>query len=171
MKILIAEDDLLSRMMLEKSLERAGYEVIAVDDGLQALSALDTDDPPRLALLDWMMPEKDGAEVCRTVRCCRERAYTYLILLSSKEAKQDIVQGLEAGADDYLTKPYDEEELKARLRAGGVSWNLRIAWSKRAKTCASRRLMIRSPRYGTVGSSLNCCLGRLIGRGARRVAR
>lgn len=118
MKILIAEDDLLSRMMLEKSLERAGYEVIAVDDGLRALSALDTDNPPRLALLDWMMPEKDGVEVCREVRYCRERAYTYLILLSSKEAKQDIVQGLEAGADDYLTKPYDEEELKARLRAG-----------------------------------------------------
>jgi two-component system, cell cycle response regulator len=118
MKILIAEDDMISRMMLEKSLERAGYEVIAVNDGLRALSALDTDDPPRLALLDWMMPEKDGVEVCRAIRCCRERAYTYLILLSSKEAKQDIVQGLEAGADDYLTKPYDEEELKARLRAG-----------------------------------------------------
>jgi diguanylate cyclase (GGDEF)-like protein len=118
MKILIAEDDMLSRMMLGKILERAGYEVIAVNDGVRALSALDTDDSPRLALLDWMMPEKDGVEVCRAIRCCRERAYTYLILLSSKEAKRDIVQGLEAGADDYLTKPYDEEELRARLRAG-----------------------------------------------------
>jgi len=118
MKILIAEDDMLSRMMLEKSLDRAGYEVIAVNNGLKARSALDSDDPPRLALLDWIMPEKDGTEVCRTIRRCRDRAYTYLILLSSKEAKQDIVQGLEAGADDYLTKPYDDEELKARLRAG-----------------------------------------------------
>jgi two-component system, cell cycle response regulator len=118
MKILIAEDDTLSRMMLEKSLQRAGYEVVTVNDGSRALAALDSDDPPRLALLDWMMPEKDGVEVCRAVRGGRERAYTYLILLSSKEAKQDIVQGLEAGADDYLTKPYDEEELKARLRAG-----------------------------------------------------
>ena len=118
MRILIAEDDMLSRMMLEKSLERAGYDVIAVTNGTRALAALDCDDPPRLALLDWVMPEKDGAQICREVRARRDRAYTYLILLSSKESKQDIVQGLEAGADDYLTKPYDEEELKARLRAG-----------------------------------------------------
>src|SRR5271165_2966184 len=118
MKILVAEDDLLSRMMLEKSLERAGYEVLAVSNGARALAVLDTEDPPRLALLDWVMPEKDGIEVCREVRRHREKPYTYLILLSSKESKKDIVQGLEAGADDYLTKPYDEEELKARLRAG-----------------------------------------------------
>jgi len=118
MKILVAEDDMLSRTMLEKSLERAGYEVIAVNNGVRAISALDSEDPPRLALLDWIMPGKDGADVCREVRSRRDRAYTYLILLSSKESKQDIVQGLEAGADDYLTKPYDDEELKARLRAG-----------------------------------------------------
>jgi two-component system, cell cycle response regulator len=118
MKILIAEDDLLSRMMLEKSLDRAGYEVIAVNNGARAITALEAEDAPRLALLDWVMPEKDGVEVCREVRRRRDRAYTYLILLSSKESKQDIVQGLEAGADDYLTKPYDDEELKARLRAG-----------------------------------------------------
>jgi len=118
MKILIAEDDMLSRMMLVKSLERAGYEVTAVSNGARALAALNSDDPPRLALLDWVMPEKDGVEVCREIRLRHERAYTYLILLSSKESKQEIVQGLEAGADDYLTKPYDDEELKARLRAG-----------------------------------------------------
>jgi two-component system, cell cycle response regulator len=117
-KILVAEDDMLSRMMLEKSLERAGYEVTAVNNGERALAALHTEDPPRLALLDWVMPEKDGVEVCREIRLRRDKAYTYLILLSSKESKQDIVQGLEAGADDYLTKPYDDEELKARLRAG-----------------------------------------------------
>jgi two-component system, cell cycle response regulator len=118
MRILIAEDDMLSRMMLEKSLERAGYEVTAVSNGARAMSALDADDPPRLALLDWVMPEKSGVDVCREVRIRRDKPYTYLILLSSKESKQDIVQGLEAGADDYLTKPYDQEELKARLRAG-----------------------------------------------------
>lgn len=118
MKILVAEDDVLSRMMLEKTLQRAGYEVTSVSDGVRASQELATEDPPRLALLDWMMPQKDGIEVCREVRGRKGKAYTYLILLSSKESKRDIVQGLESGADDYLTKPYDAEELKARLRAG-----------------------------------------------------
>ena len=118
MKILIAEDDTMSRLMLVRALERSGYEVISVENGLCALGELEKGDPPRLALLDWMMPYKDGAEVCREVRLQKGRAYTYLILLSSKESKKAIVQGLEAGADDYLTKPCDPEELKARLRAG-----------------------------------------------------
>ncbi len=118
MKILLAEDDALSRTLLQRTLQRAGYEVAAVEDGRQALVELSKEDPPRLALLDWIMPEKDGIEVCREVRRRKDHAYTYLILLSSRETKQDIVQGLESGADDYLTKPYDAEELKARLRAG-----------------------------------------------------
>jgi diguanylate cyclase (GGDEF)-like protein len=117
-KILLAEDDALSRMLLQRTLQRAGYEVAAVEDGCGALAELSKEDPPRLALLDWIMPGKDGIEVCREVRQRRTHAYTYLILLSSRETKQDIVQGLESGADDYLTKPYDAEELKARLRAG-----------------------------------------------------
>jgi two-component system, cell cycle response regulator len=118
MKILIAEDDHLSRMILEKSLERSGYEVTAVTNGAAALQACTAEDPPRLALLDWVMPEKSGVEVCKEIRARQGQPYTYLILLSAKESKTDIVQGLEAGADDYLTKPYDDEELKARLRAG-----------------------------------------------------
>lgn len=119
MKILIAEDDSLSRVMLERTLQRAGYEVTSVENGILALQALNIEDPPRMALLDWVMPEMDGVAVCREVRHRKERAYTYLILLSSKESKRDIVQGLESGADDYLTKPFDADELKARLRAGG----------------------------------------------------
>ena len=118
MKILVAEDDAISRTLLERTLQRAGYEVITVCDGEGALAELAKSDPPRLALLDWVMPLKDGAEVCRTVRRQKEQAYTYLILLSSRESKKDIVQGLESGADDYLTKPFDIDELKARLRAG-----------------------------------------------------
>jgi len=118
MKVLIAEDDDLSRMMLVRTLQRAGYEVTSASDGVRALEELAAEDPPRLALLDWIMPKKDGVEVCREVRHRQDKAYTYLILLSSKESKQEIVQGLESGADDYLTKPYDGEELKARLRAG-----------------------------------------------------
>ena len=118
MRILIAEDDPLSRAMLERALQRGGYDVIAVEDGDLAVGHLASADPPRLALLDWIMPHKTGIEVCAEVRQKKDKAYTYLILLSSKESKQDIVQGLEAGADDYLTKPFDVEELKARLRAG-----------------------------------------------------
>jgi two-component system cell cycle response regulator len=118
MKILVAEDDHLSRMMLEKTLRQAGYEVISVEDGEHALTELAKEDPPRLALLDWVMPGRDGIAVCREVRAQTERAYTYLILLSSKESKAEIVEGLESGADDYLTKPFDVDELKARLRTG-----------------------------------------------------
>jgi len=86
--------------------------------GAHALRELAAPDSARLALLDWVMPNKTGIDVCREVRNRPGRAYTYLIVLSSKESKQDIVQGLEAGADDYLTKPFDVEELKARLRVG-----------------------------------------------------
>ncbi|HKM66975.1 MAG TPA: diguanylate cyclase [Candidatus Acidoferrum sp.] len=118
MRILIAEDDAISRTLLERTLQRAGYDVIAVENGDQALVELVKQDAPRLALLDWIMPEKDGVEVCREVRKRKEQAYTYLILLSSRESKQDIVAGLESGADDYLTKPFDVDELKARLRTG-----------------------------------------------------
>lgn len=118
MRILVAEDDAISRTLLERTLQRAGYDVIAVADGAGALAELSRQDPPRLALLDWIMPEKDGLEVCREVRLRKEQAYTYLILLSSRESKEDIVLGLESGADDYLTKPFDVDELKARLRTG-----------------------------------------------------
>jgi diguanylate cyclase (GGDEF)-like protein len=117
MRILIAEDDSLSRMLLEKTLQRAGYDVVSAEDGTRALQELDRDDPPRLALLDWIMPGYDGAEICRELRQRKSKAYPNLILLCSKESKQNIVQGLESGADDYLTKPFDAEELKARLRA------------------------------------------------------
>jgi two-component system cell cycle response regulator len=118
MKILIAEDDGLSRMLLERVLQRAGYEVCSAQNGVEALAELEREDCPRLALLDWIMPEKDGVEVCRLVRQQKDRPYTYLILLSSRETKQDVVQGSEAGADDYLRKPFDASELRARLRAG-----------------------------------------------------
>jgi two-component system, cell cycle response regulator len=118
MKVLVAEDDTLSRVLLERTLQRSGYEVTAVDNGEHALKELQKENPPRLVLLDWVMPEKEGVDVCRAVRGIKNQAYTYLILISSKERKQDIVQGLESGADDYLTKPIDEDELRARLRAG-----------------------------------------------------
>jgi two-component system, cell cycle response regulator len=117
-KILIADDEAMSRRLLQSTLERAGYEVIAVENGRQAAERICTADGPRLALLDWVMPELDGPGVCREVRKQKEQSYVYMVLLTSKEAKEDVVAGLESGADDYLTKPFDPEELKARLRTG-----------------------------------------------------
>ncbi|HET8921719.1 MAG TPA: diguanylate cyclase [Candidatus Acidoferrum sp.] len=118
MRILIADDESMSRRLLQKTLERAGYDVVAVENGRQAADLLCKMDGPRLALLDWVMPELDGLGVCRKVRKNKERSYVYMVLLTSKEAKEDVVEGLESGADDYLTKPFDPEELKARLRTG-----------------------------------------------------
>ena len=118
MRILIAEDEMMSRKMLQKTLERAGYEVTVVENGRPAADQLCPADGPRLALLDWVMPELDGPGVCREVRKRNAQSYVYLVLLTSKESKEDVVAGLESGADDYLTKPFDPEELKARLRTG-----------------------------------------------------
>jgi two-component system, cell cycle response regulator len=118
MKILIADDDGMSRRLLEKTLEREGYDVIAVNNGRLALEQLSLTDGPRLALLDWMMPELDGPGVCLEIRKQHERPYVHIVLLTSRKSKQDVVLGLEAGADDYLTKPWDPAELIARLRVG-----------------------------------------------------
>jgi two-component system, cell cycle response regulator len=118
MRILVADDDTISRTLLVRTLERAGYEVTAVGNGKLAAECLCGQDGPRLALLDWVMPELNGPEVCREVRQKREQPYVHMVLLTSKESKQDVVAGLESGADDYLIKPFDPAELKARLRTG-----------------------------------------------------
>jgi two-component system, cell cycle response regulator len=118
MRILVADDDALSRTLLARTLERAGYEVTIVENGRLAAELLCRSDGPRLALLDWVMPELDGPGVCREVRQRREQPYVHMVLLTSRESKQDIVEGLESGADDYMIKPCDAAELKARLRTG-----------------------------------------------------
>jgi diguanylate cyclase (GGDEF)-like protein len=118
MKILVAEDDLVTRRMLQAYLVKWGYEVVMVADGQQAWQILQQENAPRLALLDWMMPEMDGMSICREVRRLEIQPYIYLILLTGRKYHEDIIAGLEAGADDYLTKPFDPIELRARLRAG-----------------------------------------------------
>jgi phosphoserine phosphatase RsbU/P len=118
MRILIAEDDQVSRLVLSTTLQKWHYDVVATEDGAAALEALQTADAPKLAILDWMMPEMDGIDVCQHLRAQPTPDPTYVILLTAKAEKRDIVKGLEAGADDYLTKPFDRAELHARLHVG-----------------------------------------------------
>jgi diguanylate cyclase (GGDEF)-like protein len=117
MKILIAEDELISSKILQKNLENWDYEVALARSGAGAWQALQDEDL-RLAILDWMMPGMDGVEVCRKIRRRKRFKYTYIILLSAKDRKQDIIAGLSSGADDYMTKPVNFLELRARLKTG-----------------------------------------------------
>jgi two-component system cell cycle response regulator len=123
-KILIAEDDSMSRRLLEAILVKWGYDVTVVADGLEALRILDSADAPRLAVLDWMMPGMEGVQICQKLRERKGRPYVYVLLLTARSQKQDLLQGLELGADDYLTKPFDAKELRARLHVGGRILNL-----------------------------------------------
>jgi len=118
MKVLIADDEPVSRRLLELSLSRWGYHAIVASDGLEVARILQQPDAPRLLILDWLMPGLDGVQLCRQIRDSQSESYTYVLLLTSKRAKDDIVEGLESGADDYLTKPFDPHELKVRLRTG-----------------------------------------------------
>ncbi|MGB8541733.1 MAG: diguanylate cyclase [Candidatus Acidiferrales bacterium] len=117
-KVLIAEDDPISRRLLEVFLTRWGYEVAIAASGTEALQVLESKDAPRLAVLDWMMPGLEGVQVCQKIREHKDRPYTYILLLSARTQKEDLLRGLESGADDYLTKPFDAQELRARLHVG-----------------------------------------------------
>jgi two-component system, cell cycle response regulator len=125
--VLIAEDDPIFRRILESWFKRWDYSVTAVENGVDAWEALQKEDAPQLTVLDWMMPGMDGIEVCRKIRGCSQGVYRYVLLLTAKDDKQDVVAGLEAGADDYLTKPFDVDELRARVRAGKRILDLQAA--------------------------------------------
>ncbi len=120
MRILIADDSIVSRHLLDATLRKWGYEVVVASDGVEAWSALGAEDSPKLAILDWVMPGLTGPEVCRNVReLAKDKdTYTYILLLTSKSLKEDLIEGMESGADDFITKPFDQHELKVRLRAG-----------------------------------------------------
>jgi diguanylate cyclase (GGDEF)-like protein len=117
-KILIADDSIVSRHLLEATLRKWGYDVMVACDGAEALELLQREDAPALIILDWMMPGMTGVEVCRRIRERDNEPYTYILLLTSKSQKEDLIEGMEAGADDYITKPFDQNELQVRLRAG-----------------------------------------------------
>lgn len=118
MKILIADDDPVSCQLLDGLLHKWGYEVIVAHNGTEAWEMLQADQAPRITLLDWMMPGLDGVEICRRVRARSSQPYVYIMLLTANDKVGNLVQGLESGADDYLTKPFHPQELRARLRVG-----------------------------------------------------
>jgi len=118
LRILIAEDDLVSRRILETTLLKRGYQVEVACNGREALEALKKEDAAPLAILDWDMPELSGIEICRHLRQLDRKNPTYLLLLTTKGGKENIVTGLQSGADDYVTKPFDREELLARVKVG-----------------------------------------------------
>ena len=118
MKILIAEDDQISRLVLERALKKWGHIVVVASDGLAAWQVLQRDDAPKLAILDWMMPGMDGPTICQKTRALIRQEPTYIILLTAKQQKEDVVLGLESGADDYVVKPFDHQELRSRIRVG-----------------------------------------------------
>jgi two-component system cell cycle response regulator len=118
MKVLIADDEAVSLRLLESSLRRWGYEVFAATDGYEALRILQLPDGPKLVVFDWLMPGLDGLQLCREVRGRTQEPYTYILLLTGNREKGHVIEGLSAGADDYITKPFDPQELRVRLRVG-----------------------------------------------------
>jgi len=129
MRILIADDSALFRLLLNKLLTDMGYEVIVCEDGRAACDILLQDNPPPIAILDWMMPEMDGLQVCEEIRTKTDRPYIYMLLLTSKNTKEDLLRAFDAGFDDFLTKPVDADELKVRLRAAQriLAWQDQLA--------------------------------------------
>ncbi len=117
-RVLIADDSVVSRHLLDATLRKWGYDVVVVCDGIEAWKQLQKADAPSIAILDWVMPGLTGPEVCHLVRKRGRERYTYLLLLTSKSLREDLIEGMESGADDYLIKPFDQHELKVRLRAG-----------------------------------------------------
>ncbi|MEA1979567.1 MAG: response regulator transcription factor [candidate division Zixibacteria bacterium] len=118
MRILIAEDDAFSRKLLESTLEKAGHDVIACIDGESAEKTYQDASSIEMAILDWMMPEKDGVEVCKSIKNNEDNPFTYVIMLTAKNKAEDLAEALSSGADDFISKPFNALELNARINAG-----------------------------------------------------
>lgn len=131
LNVLLAEDDATTRLVTRRRLQAWGYEPIVVTDGDSAWETLETLEEPCIAVLDWMMPGLDGLEVCRRVRTHQPDALRYLVLLTSRQTKDDVVEGLESGADDYVAKPFHAAELRARLSNGARLLELQSSLARR----------------------------------------
>lgn len=146
MRVLAADDNPISQTVLRSMLQKWGYEVVSASDGDQAWQLLHSPQPPSMAILDWMMPGTDGVEICRRLRAAGGEPYTYILLLTSRSDLKDVVEALDAGADDYLTKPFNSSELRARLRAGR-----RIVELQEQLLAAQEELRLRATHDGLTG--------------------
>ena len=144
MRVLIADDDLTYCRMLEALLCKWGYDPIVTCDGEQAWQIMQGPEAPQLAILDWMMPGKDGVDICRQVRQASPSKSTYIILITAKGRKEDMVSGLDSGADDYITKPFESEEFRARVQAGARILNLQMALADRVQELQEALEQIRT---------------------------
>jgi diguanylate cyclase (GGDEF)-like protein len=149
MQILVAEDDVTSRTILSSVLKKWGYEPIAVGDGISAWRIMQKSDSPVLAILDWEMPGMDGVEVCRKIRKNRSSNPPYLIILTARGEKADIVRGLDAGANDYVSKPYDSDELRARIKVGRRMLELQ------AQLLEAKELLAHEAMHDSLTGALN----------------
>jgi two-component system cell cycle response regulator len=149
MKILVADDDPTSRRIIEACLTEAGYDVLIAVDGAQALEMIGRPDSPRLLVLDRTMPHVDGLDVCRAIRKSATQPDVYIILLTGKSERQEIAEGFEAGADDYMTKPFDSAELQARVRTGA-----RIV-ERQEELIASREQLRSGAMYDSLTGVIN----------------
>src|SRR5579885_1135864 len=181
MKILIAENDPVSRRMLEVLCRSWGFEVTAVQDGVAACKALENEDAPPLAILDWMMPGMDGIEVTRKTRAKNSLKPVYIILLTARSDKKDVIEGLWADADDYITKPFNHQELRARIHTGERVVGLQMALAERVAElekvlsrvrdfracCPSALIVSESEMTGTIGSKWRLILRKTPRRSSR----
>src|SRR5260370_26668743 len=146
MHVLIAEDDRVTGEILARTLQRWNYSTTLVSDGAQAWNRLRAATDPTMAILDWMMPEMDGPDVCRRVRQERPDANMYLLLVTARETRGDVVAGLDAGADDYIIKPFDPEELRARVALGVRVLGLQQKLSERVVELQAALSSVKQPR-------------------------
>lgn len=165
MKVLVADDDRTSRLLVAGLVSRLGFQVCQACDGLEALAALHGPDPPQLAILDWMMPGIDGPRLCRAVRGKNSAHYIYIILLTAKDSAEEVVEGLDSGADDFVAKPIDHKVLGARLRSGQRLIELQeqlIAARERLREQATHDALTGLWNRGTIMEIMNRELTRCI---------